>query len=427
MNEQAMRFRVGLFVLMALVLLGALITLFGRLPTIFKKHNEYTVIFDNAPGVGPGTPVRRSGVKIGEVESIQLDDKTGKVIVRLLIDNEYTIYRDDKAVLTRGLLGTDANIDFVSDPPPAPAPPNQANHTPLPPGSTIAGSSQTDSRTLLNQTSELLPGARAALEEFRNSLQIYDRLAPALEKTAQEYRDLAKATRELVPEVRHTNEDIQVATRNWSRLGERLDVLLQTNEDKLVKTLDNLNTTITRVGTTFSDENQRNLSATLRNVRANSERLDSITRNTDEMIKTSRETMERVNRSVARSDEVLANLQQATKPMAERSASVMRNLDESTQKLNFVVTDLQALVRGATTWDGSLRRFLTDPSLYNNLNEAACALDRALPRLDQILHDVGVFADKIARHPESLGIRGAVRPDSGLKDAPSSIGPWQRP
>ena len=424
MNEQAMRFRVGLFVLTALVLLGALITLFGRLPTIFKKHNEYTVVFSNAPGVGPGTPVRRSGVRIGEVQDVRLDDATGKVIVRLLIDSQHTIHGDDEAVLAHGLLGSDVTVDFV----PLPPVPGRPDHSPLPPGTELAGGGQPDSRTILTQTSQLIPSAQDALNEFRHSLQLYDRLAPELEKTAQEYRDLAKATREIVPELRRTNEDIQTTSRNWGRLGERLDVLVQTNEDKLVKTLDNLNTTLNRVSTTFNDENQKNLSATLRNVRANSERLDSITRNTDEMMRESRETMKRVNQSVARSDEVLANLQQATKPMAERTGSVMRNLDESTQKLNRTLSDVQDLVRGASTWDGSLRRFLTDPSLYNNLNDAACAIDRALPRLDQILHDVGVFADKIARHPESLGIGGAIKPSSGLKDAPSSIGgPWQRP
>jgi hypothetical protein len=30
------------------------------------------------------------------------------------------------------------------------------------------------------------------------------------------------------------------------------------------------------------------------------------------------------------------------------------------------------------------------------------------------------FADKIARHPESLGLGGVVSPSSGLKEAPSS-------
>jgi len=66
---------------------------------------------------------------------------------------------------------------------------------------------------------------------------------------------------------------------------------------------------------------------------------------------------------------------------------------------------------------------LTDPSLYRNLNEAADKLNKLLPRVDYILRDVEIFADKIARHPESLGIGGAVHPSSGLKEAPT-VQPW---
>jgi hypothetical protein len=67
---------------------------------------------------------------------------------------------------------------------------------------------------------------------------------------------------------------------------------------------------------------------------------------------------------------------------------------------------------------GTIQKFFTDPSLYNNLNLAACQITTIMPRLDRILRDVETFADKIARHPESLGVGGAVRPSAGLKEAP---------
>ena len=73
---------------------------------------------------------------------------------------------------------------------------------------------------------------------------------------------------------------------------------------------------------------------------------------------------------------------------------------------------------GFTQEGGALRRFLNDPSIYNNLSDAACMLTRMLPRVDRILRDVEVFANKIARHPESLGVGGVVSPSSGLKEAP---------
>jgi len=57
MNQQAVRFRLGIFVLSALILLAVLIMLFGGWGRLFQHYNEYTIIFDNAAGVAAGTPV----------------------------------------------------------------------------------------------------------------------------------------------------------------------------------------------------------------------------------------------------------------------------------------------------------------------------------------------------------------------------------
>jgi phospholipid/cholesterol/gamma-HCH transport system substrate-binding protein len=337
------------------------------------------VVFRDAAGVGVGTPVRRSGVRIGEVKSLELDEATGKVRITTLIDSRHLPHKGDQATLARGILGGDVSIDFV--PPPEGQPPGEA----LEPGSELAGVQQSDALALLNQTSQ----------------------------SVQRYGDMA-------PEVRRTNEEIQVAARNWGRLGERMDLLVQTNQEKLVQAIDNLNDSLNRISRVFNDENQRNLATTLKNARAGSENLESISRNTDELLKESRKTIDRINGSVTQTDEVLRNLQQATKPMADRSNSVMKNLDESTEKLNRTLTETRELLRAVSQSDGTLHRFVADPALYNNLNDATCMMVRLLPRLDRILHDMEVFADKIARHPESLGLGGVVSPSSGLKEAPSS-------
>jgi phospholipid/cholesterol/gamma-HCH transport system substrate-binding protein len=379
MNEQALRFRVGIFVLGTMVLLAGLTFLFSGFPTLLKSHRQYTILFRDAAGVAPGTPVRRSGVNIGEVKSVELDDTNGHVRVIAVIDARHPLRRGDQPTLVRGMLGGDVSIDFV------PLPEGRPPGEPLEPGSELVGAQQSDALTLLNQTSE--------------SVQRYGQMAP---------------------EVRRTNEEIQVAARNWSRLGERMDVLLQTNQDKLVQAVDNLNDTLNRISRVFNEENQRNLSTTLKNARAGSENLESISRNTDELLKESRKTVERINSSVTQTDEVLRNLQQATKPMADRSNAVMKNLDESTEKLNRTLTDTRELVRAVSQSDGTLHRLVADPALYNNLTDASCMLVRILPRLDRILHDMEVFSDKIARHPESLGLGGVVSPSSGLKEAPSS-------
>ena len=69
--------------------------------------------------------------------------------------------------------------------------------------------------------------------------------------------------------------------------------------------------------------------------------------------------------------------------------------------------------------DGTVQKLITDPSLYNNLNDSAEMVTKILPRLDRTMRDMETFADKLARHPELLGLRGAVFPSSGLKESPS--------
>jgi phospholipid/cholesterol/gamma-HCH transport system substrate-binding protein len=402
MNRNDIRFRVGLLVLGSLILLAALITAFSGFPSIFKQHNRYTIVFPEAPGVASGTPVRRSGVRIGEVASVKLDDETGQVRVVIAIERQHTLRRGDQATLVHGILGGDTTIDFLparANGQAPGAPPQEPDSTPILPGSELQGSARSDVNRLLNQFADILPPAQDALNELRR----------------------------MAPEMRRTNDEIFVAARNWGRVGERADVLLQTNEEKLVKTLNSLNDAVNRINNVFNDENQRDLSATIKNVRAGTENLGNISRNTDELVRESRQTLHRVNESVTRTDEVLGNLQQATKPMAERSASVMKNLDESTDKLNRTLTEVRELLRSMQGSDGTLRRLSSDPSLYNNLNDAAVMAARLMPRLDRALRDLEVFADKLARHPELIGLGGAVNPSRGLKESPTAPYPYQHP
>src|SRR5205085_3270235 len=80
MDPKTLRFRLGLFVITTAVLLAVLILLFGgSVGGLFVRQNEYIIALKEAPGVTKGTPVRRSGVKIGAVTKVELDDRTGAV------------------------------------------------------------------------------------------------------------------------------------------------------------------------------------------------------------------------------------------------------------------------------------------------------------------------------------------------------------
>jgi phospholipid/cholesterol/gamma-HCH transport system substrate-binding protein len=383
--------------------------LFTGFFNVFKSYDEYTVAFDAAPGVGPGTPVRRSGIRIGEVKSVELDEDTGEVRLVVRIEKGHRLRKSDEAAQVRALISGDPAIDIIARKPNG----VPLDQTPLNPGEQIPAAPGADVRDILTQTRELVPSTQETLNEIRKSVQRFEKLAPQMEEAIKEYQELAKVVRETIPEIRRTNEEVQVAVRNWGRVGERADVLLQQNQDKLVQALDNINETVRRVGTVFNDENQRQLAAILKNTRAGTENLEAISKNADAFLKESRQSLEYINQAVI--------------PFANRSNTISKNVDESADKLNRVLSDFTGPTRAGASGDGSLRRFMNDPALYNNLNDAACMIARMMPRIDRALRDLEVFADKIARHPESLGVGGAIRPSAGLKESPTAVPNSHRP
>src|SRR5438552_801324 len=98
-SGRALRFGLGAFVLVALPLLAGLILMFGGAPSFFRRSSTYTVRFTDAQGISPGTPVRRSGVRIGEVREVRLDDSTGLVYVTIAIEPDHPIYHNETPTL----------------------------------------------------------------------------------------------------------------------------------------------------------------------------------------------------------------------------------------------------------------------------------------------------------------------------------------
>jgi phospholipid/cholesterol/gamma-HCH transport system substrate-binding protein len=399
MNEQRLRFRLGLFVVATIAALIILVAMFSAVPNFFVSVNRYFIVLDDATGISSGTPVRRSGVRIGQVSRVELNDETGEVRVTIEVPKRYKIYQNEEAVVTRTVLG-DPAIDFVPRPE-APAKDGKAPEAAPPPPEPFPGSSE---ESQVPGAQPIPPGAELRGRTQRN-------ISSSLAELNKTVENLNK----LVAPVSRAISEFTVTAQNWGGVGERVNVLLATNQDKLVKTLDNVNDTFSRANEILGPENQKNLNATLKNVRNASDSLDSLTRSTDELLKSSQVTLKNVNNSLKQLDDVMVNLEKVTRPLAARSDNITRNLDESADRLNKLLGTFQDMFGNYGKTDSTVYRLLNDPGLYNNMNAIACSLARMMPQLDRILKDLEVFADKIARHPEALGVGGAVRPGSGLK------------
>ena len=434
MNDQTIRFRLGVFVLATLILFAVLITLFGAKPTLFKQTKAFTIVFPTANGLSNGSPVRKSGVKIGEVTSVLLDDATGKVNVGIEIENIYNLHKSDRPTLMQNILGGDSFIAFLP-----PEDEKKIDNSPVEPASILIGIIPTDPGTVLQKTSDLIPGAQETLVEIKKVFTKFDKMAPTLETALRDFGDVARSAKDFIPELRKTNENIQaiaksgndampafkktaeeleVTVRNWGKVGERVNVLLQTNEDKLVKTLENLEVTSRRAAELLGDDNQKLVKEILKDVRTGSSRLESLTRNSDELIQETRITVRTMNKTLGKADEFMTQLGKVTGPLGDRGPTIMKNLDESTILLNKTLSETRELLHVIGRSEGTFQKFIADPALYNNLNDTALMAARIMPRLDRTLRDFETFADKIARHPESLGLGGVVRPGSGLKETP---------
>lgn len=462
MNTGKQRFRLGILVLGAAALLAGLSVFFGGTPRLFQSRTRYIILFNDAPGVVRGTPVRKSGVRIGEVESVELDDKRNMVKVHIAIDPQYSLRDTEEPIITPDLLSRDTTIDFIPVLPPSqnkppktqsknnavvPAQFVQAQPEPglgpqqgapgkvIPPGSEIKGRTPPDARALLRDATDVIPTVQLSIAQIQRSVERFERLAPVIEETMREYTELARAMREVVPEIRRTNDELRVAlkkvsdldpdvrraldelqdtVRQYKKVGERVDVLLQTNNDAIEKTIRNVSTVVQRMGDLLNDENQKNFTSALKSMQGLAKSLEGLAGQAQ------KETLPRFQDTLAKLDSVLLNVNTATKPFADRAEKISRNVDAATEQIARVLGSLTDAFGQPGQANGSIQKLLSDPSLFNNLNDASLMLARILPRVDRILKDVEVFADKIARHPESLGVGGAVRPSAGLKDPPGT-------
>jgi phospholipid/cholesterol/gamma-HCH transport system substrate-binding protein len=111
----------------------------------------------------------------------------------------------------------------------------------------------------------------------------------------------------------------------------------------------------------------------------------------------------------------LKNLEGFTQPLGERGDELISKVDRGFERLDVLLAEFAELGKALNNPNGSLGQLLNKPDLYQHINQAAENIDYLTRELRPILRDARVFTDKIARHPEELGVRGALHPSSGLK------------
>lgn len=106
MKGSSVETSVGIFVLIGIVCVGYLTIKLGKMEWIGDNHYLLYARFESVSGLRPGANVEIAGVRIGQIDSISLDQERQVAKVMLKIQKG-TVLTDDviASVKTSGLIG----------------------------------------------------------------------------------------------------------------------------------------------------------------------------------------------------------------------------------------------------------------------------------------------------------------------------------
>ena len=462
MAERGLRLKLGVFIGGTLAILAGLVVFFGRAPDLFSNKVGYDLLFPEAPGIAPGTPIRKSGVPIGQVASIDLDPDSGQVLVKVRIDQKYLPRRDEEPTITKGILSGDVAIDFLPklDEAGRPLP-----HAALwPPGSVIPGVQPITARSLLTPASGVLANAQQSLDRLVKAfekLEKLERLGPKMESALDEFTGLARDARVFLPDLKKTNQrfqnllgpdakappgpggagaiqppddinvrmlirDIQELVRSVRPTVDDIHAMVRKLEPDVTGAVRSARQVFENANDVLSPENRKQFSELLRNANGVAVYIVKISGALTTMLETAEKTIKNIDEQVTAAGTVVGDIRAITKPLAVKSESLVGSVTESAEQLSKALAEVRLLLQTFGKGNGSIQKLLADPAVYQNLDSAANSLARVMGRAEKITRDLEVFADKIARRPELIGVGGAFRPSSGLKDLPGTPLPSYR-
>jgi phospholipid/cholesterol/gamma-HCH transport system substrate-binding protein len=177
-RERWIRFRVGVFVVAALVAFIAVIYVLGARARLFEARYTIHADFTEVGGLREGATVRLAGVQIGRVTAVNLAPQPGgKVRVDLTIGKQFAdrIRKDSVARLeTQGLLG-DRLVEITA---------GTAASTPVRAGEALDTRDPTDIAQLVGEGTQTMKSVTALAESLRTTTESINQSKVVQETTA---------------------------------------------------------------------------------------------------------------------------------------------------------------------------------------------------------------------------------------------------
>ncbi len=362
MNERGMQFRVGIVVVATLFIGGVLMALFTGPIEWFDAHITIYIDAPAAPGVTKNTPVKKNGILVGRVTEVQLVDAGARITVSICTKYREKLLRSEVCRIGGGSLLGDAVVSFVAD-----------------------GDSTTRGDPI--EDGDVLRGI-VRVDPF----QVVGNVDAGMERLV---RSVASASSQV------------------GALAQRLGALVQNNDAQFSRvlnhseeTLKSVRTMAENVGKLVRDPQlQEDLQRSLREMPA-------LLREAREATAYVKQTMVSANRSFVSVQEFTGPLAKNGKGLVEHADELFRKLGRSADRMEELVENLLLFSEALNNPNGTLGKLLSESRLYDNLVSATENINRLAIEIRPVLYNARLFSDKIARHPEKLGVRGALEPSS---------------
>ncbi len=370
MNDRVMQFRIGIFVIFAALVLAMMLIWFGERPSLFRDNGFLVARYEEAPGVNVGIPVRKSGIRIGEVTSIEFDERPGQpdgVLVTMSLDRKIKLKVGSAPKIGRALIG-DVSIDMT--------PGKGTDFMVLSPNPKVAMEpSRIITGELTPDPSKALAAASAAFEKVGPTLE-------AIKLAATGVSDLSTSAK-----------DVQAFIDTWKATGAKvgnaadgIDRVIKMNEDDLKPAISSLRSVTNKLDMTLDAK-------TLEDIQG---------------------AVVRFSAAAGKLDQSLGDLRPLLTDLgASVNAKPLTNFGQTIYRLNRMGYDLGLLTaalndNGKLSTTGTLQRLVVSSELYENLNQMALAAREVFTSAKPALISLRTFADKVARDPSAIA-RGALK------------------
>lgn len=370
MNDRTKQFRVGVVVLATIMITSILILWnsdFSALP--FRSKYQVKLLVPQAPGVAPNTPVRRRGLPIGRVASVEDTDQGALITINVNADKQ--IKTNEVGRIQSSLMG-DAVIEFVPMPVRSGPLPQ-----PLAPDSVVQGT--------------FAPNPMDMLSTLQGDL-------------------------------RQTIVALGTAGEEVAELADRLNTVLGANDmqriTSLVESTDRAMAQFANVAQNMNDvigdeQFKEQLKAGLVQL--------------PQVMTDAREILDSLDKAITSADENLKNLQGLTGPLGDRGTAIVATLENSIRNLEELLSQVSTFTKSINESEGTIGLLVRDRATYDQLQTALAQANATIMdvrcminnekfqrRLEQILDNIYVITDKVARDPARVA-RGIFDRETPIK------------